>query len=152
VLAGSRTQHGADEDQAIAALLHDAVEDQGGPPTLARIRAEFGDRVASMVAALSDSDREPKPPWRERKERYLAHLTEAPADVLLVSACDKLYNARAVVEDHAVVGTQLWQRFSGGRDGLIWYFGELSRVFHARGPRRLAQLLGETVSRMRSLA
>jgi (p)ppGpp synthase/HD superfamily hydrolase len=85
---------GGDEDLAIAALLHDAVEDQGGAPTLQIIRRMFGDRVANVVMECSDTDREPKPPWRERKERYLTHLLSASADALLVSMADKLHNAR----------------------------------------------------------
>lgn len=145
-------EHSADEDQAIAALLHDAVEDQGGPATLQRIRSEFGERVANLVAALNDADTVPKPPWRERKERYLAHLAHAADEVLLVSACDKLYNARAIVEDHADAGSTLWQRFTGGRDGTLWYYRELARVFTARGPHRLARLLAATVDRMQRLS
>ena len=87
---------GGDEDLAIAALLHDAVEDQGGPPTLQTIRRMFGDRVADVVMECSDTDREPKPLWRERKEQYLAHLLSASTDALLVSIADKLHNARSV--------------------------------------------------------
>src|SRR6266853_3455026 len=91
-VASLALEHGGDEDVAIAALLHDAVEDQGGRPTLQTIRRMFGDRVATVVMECSDTDREPKPPWRERKERYLAHLPSASADALLVSIADKLHN------------------------------------------------------------
>jgi (p)ppGpp synthase/HD superfamily hydrolase len=145
-------EHGADEDQAVAALLHDAVEDQGGLPTLERIRAEFGERVAGLVMGLTDAVVVPKPPWRKRKEDYLRHLGQAPAEVLLISACDKLHNARSIVEDHACVGPAVWQRFSGRRDGTVWYYQELARVFSSRGPARLAGLLAEVVGRMQSLA
>ncbi|MBK8099314.1 MAG: HD domain-containing protein [Planctomycetes bacterium] len=145
-------EHGADEDQAIAALLHDAVEDQGGQATLQRIRKEFGNRVGDLVAALTDADTIPKPPWRQRKERYLEHLAHAPDEVLLVSACDKLYNARTIVEDHADAGMALWQRFTGGRDGTLWYYRELAGVFTARGPHRLARLLAATVDRLQRLS
>lgn len=92
-------EHGGDEDEAIAALLHDAVEDQGGAATLARIAAGFGARVADIVRGCSDSMGEPKPPWRERKEHYLAHLGSASTSVRLVSSCDKLYNARTILAD-----------------------------------------------------
>jgi GTP pyrophosphokinase len=145
-------EHGADEDQAIAALLHDAVEDQGGLPTAERIRAAFGPRVHDLVLGLTDAVVTPKPPWRERKEVYLAHLAHAPDEVLLVSACDKVHNARCIVADHAAVGPALWQRFSGGRDGTLWYYRELARVFAARGPRGLGALLGELADRMQRLA
>ena len=150
-VAALAIEHGADEDQAIAALLHDAVEDQGGLPTRDRIRAEFGPRVAELVMALTDAVVVPKPPWRQRKEQYLAHLAHAPDEVLLISACDKLHNARSIVEDHAVVGPRLWGRFSGGRDGTIWYYQSLVAVFRARGPARLAGLLGELAERMSRL-
>jgi GTP pyrophosphokinase len=144
-------EHGGDEDQAIAALLHDAVEDQGGLPTLARIRDAFGARVAGLVAALTDATTMPKPPWRARKEAYLAHLHDVSPDVLLISACDKLHNARSIVEDHAHLGSELWQRFRGGRDGTLWYYESLAAVFAARGPAPVARLLAEQVARMRAL-
>ena len=151
-VAALALEHGADEDQAIAALLHDAVEDQGGLPTAERIRAQFGARVADLVLALSDAVVAPKPPWRQRKERYLAHLAHAAADVLLVSACDKVHNARCIVADHAAVGPSLWQRFTGGRDGTLWYYRELAAIFRARGPARLAAELSELTDRMQALA
>lgn len=145
-------EHGADEDQSIAALLHDAVEDQGGLPTLERIHTEFGPRVAALVAALTDTTKTPKPPWRQRKVRYLAHLEHAPAEVLLISLCDKLHNVRSIVEDHAAIGAQVWQRFSGGRDGTIWYYQSLAAIFQARGPQQLAAHLTELVERLSKLA
>jgi (p)ppGpp synthase/HD superfamily hydrolase len=151
-VAALAIENGADEDQAIAALLHDAVEDQGGLPTAARIRAEFGDRVADLVLGLTDATVVPKPPWAERKQRYLQHLADAPTDLLLVSACDKVHNARSIVEDHAVAGSQLWARFSGGRDGTLWYYRSLAAIFRARGPARLAAQLTELAERMQGLA
>ncbi|MCX7168598.1 MAG: HD domain-containing protein [Rhodocyclales bacterium] len=99
-VAGIALEHGADEDEAIAALLHDAVEDCGGAPVLADIRHRFGDRVADIVSACSDTDVTPKPPWQARKEAYLAHLKDAPASVRLVSAADKLHNARTILADY----------------------------------------------------
>lgn len=145
-------EFGADEDQAIAALLHDAVEDQGGLDTAARIRTRFGDRVAELVLALTDAVVVPKPPWRERKEVYLRHLAAAPAEVLLVSCCDKIHNARSIVLDHAQAGHALWSRFSGGRDGTLWYYRELAAVFAERGPVGPARLLGELAAAMQTLA
>jgi GTP pyrophosphokinase len=122
-------EHGADEDGAIAALLHDAVEDQGGSAVLSEIESRFGARVAEIVAACTDSSETPKPPWRERKERYVAHLARAPREAQLVSACDKLYNARAILVDYREVGDALWSRFTGGRDGVLWYYRALADAF-----------------------
>ena len=145
-------EYGADEDGAIAALLHDAVEDQGGPPVLARIQREFGDKVASIVELCTDSLEKPKLPWRPRKERYVAHLRDAPPDAQLVSACDKLYNLRSIIADYRTAGETLWQRFAGGREGVLWYYRALGAAFSAENPvtsefrRTLAELerlLGE---------
>jgi (p)ppGpp synthase/HD superfamily hydrolase len=125
-------QWGGDEDQAVAALLHDAVEDQGGRPTLERIRAAFGERVARIVDGCTDAYGEPKPPWRPRKEAYLARLAGEPPEVLLVSACDKLDNARAIAADLRRVGEAVWARFAGGRDSL-WYYRRAAEVLAAAG-------------------
>ncbi|RCK77982.1 MAG: GTP pyrophosphokinase [Candidatus Ozemobacter sibiricus] len=130
-VAANVLDHGGDEEQAIAALLHDAVEDQGGRATAAAIRERFGERVAAIVAGCTDTELTPKPPWRQRKEAYLAHLAHAPADVLLVSASDKLHNARAILADLRQVGSQVWDRFSGGRDGTLWYYRALVTTYRA---------------------
>jgi GTP pyrophosphokinase len=97
-------EYGGDEDEAIAALLHDAVEDRGGRPTLERIKRRFGSAVADIVQACSDAEVKPKPPWRERKERYIEHVTAASASVRLVSAADKLHNARSILKDYREIG------------------------------------------------
>lgn len=138
-------ENGADEDQAIAALLHDAVEDQGGAETLAVIRERFGARVAEIVAGCSDSQEAIKPDWRPRKEAYLAQLRREPAEVLLISAADKLHNARAILRDYREIGEALWPRFTGGKDGVLWYYGALAEGFRGTGPERLADELTRTV-------
>lgn len=115
-------EHGGTEEEAIAALLHDAVEDQGGRPTLETIRARFGDEVASIVAGCTDTDEIHKPSWRPRKERYIAHLRSAPHSVRLVSAADKLHNARSVLADYLELGESLWSRFTGNREGTLWFY------------------------------
>ena len=127
-------EHGADEDEAIAALLHDAPEDQGGRETLAEVERRFGSRVAGIVDGCTDTYQDPKPPWRERKERHLAHLRTADASVRLVMACDKVHNLRAVVRDYRTEGEALWQRFRtrSGPD-VIWYYREALAVLGGEG-------------------
>src|SRR5262249_53785851 len=114
-------EHGGNEDEAIAALLHDAVEDQGGATTLAEIRRRYGDAVADMVSACSDTDQPIKPPWRERKQAYLEHLRTASSGVRLISAADKLHNARSTLAAYLQVGPQVWDLFKGGKSGTLWY-------------------------------
>jgi (p)ppGpp synthase/HD superfamily hydrolase len=127
-------EYGADEDGAIAALLHDAVEDQGGEPTLAEIERRFGTKVSAIVAACTDSLEKPKLRWRERKARYLTHLREASSEVQLISVCDKLYNLRTIVSDYRSAGDELFKRFSGGRDGVLWYYHALGETYTLSSP------------------
>ena len=117
-------EHGGDEDQLIAAVLHDTLEDVRGA-TEASLAERFGPRVARLVRALSDSTTHPKPPWRSRKEAYLAHLRDAPAEVKLVSAADKLHNCSTIVRDHRQVGDAVFERFTGRRDGTLWYYRQV---------------------------
>jgi (p)ppGpp synthase/HD superfamily hydrolase len=122
-------ENGGDEDTAIAALLHDAVEDQGGQPTLDRIRREFGERVAHIVYECTDADGEPKPPWRFRKEQYLEALPHKSTEALLVAFGDKIHNCRSIVRDLRRDGAAVWKRFEGRRDGTLWYYRELLEKF-----------------------
>lgn len=122
-------EYGGDEEQGIAALLHDSAEDQGGEATLREIETRFGPRVARIVRACTDALETPKPPWRDRKERYLQHLKTTAAEAQLVAACDKLYNLRAIVGDYRHEREAVWSRFSGGREGVLWYYTELTRTF-----------------------
>ena len=138
-------EDGGDEDEAIAALLHDAAEDQGGEEMLDEIRRRFGDRVATIVAACSDTFESPKPPWRARKGSYLEHLEQQPKSVLRVSLADKLFNARAILRDYLVVGDELWARFQSGRDGQLWYYRELADRFMTLLPGRMAGELATVV-------
>jgi GTP pyrophosphokinase len=133
---------GGNEDEVIAALLHDAVEDQGGAATLATIRAIFGIEVADVVAGCTDADTIPKPPWRARKEAYLAHLPRASASVRHVSCADKLHNARCLLADLRESGSATWDRFNGGREGTLWYYRELVSIYRQHGapPRLLTEL------------
>jgi (p)ppGpp synthase/HD superfamily hydrolase len=143
---------GGDEDEAIAALLHDAVEDQGGQPVLEAIRARFGEQVARTVWGCSDSDRLPKPPWRARKEAYLARLPGEPASVRRVSLADKIHNARDVVISLRQHGGLVWRRFQGGRDGTIWYYRSLVAIYRAADDSVWVDELERTVNDMEHLA
>ena len=137
-------EHGGKEDEAIAALLHDAVEDQGGEPTRREIQRRFGDGVAHIVDGCSDTDTTPKPPWQERKTAYLAHLQEADGSVLLVSAADKLHNLRTMRSDYELVGEDLWLRFKAGRELTLWYYRSLIEVYQTRFPSSLTAELTRT--------
>ena len=132
-VAGLVIEDGGTEKQAIAALLHDAAEDQGGEQTLADIAERFGSDVASIVEECSDTLETPKPPWRGRKERYIRHLREASDDAVLVSLADKLDNARAILRDFRAHGNTVWQRFSvQDPQSHLWYYRSLLGVFGQR--------------------
>ena len=150
--AGIALEHGADEDEAIAALLHDAVEDQGGEPTGRQIAARFGPRVAEIVDGCSDTDQKPKPPWRPRKEAYLARLSGASPSVRLVAACDKLDNARSILAEYLEHGESIWQRFRGGRDGTLWYYRSAVEILKQAGPGPLVRELDRVVAEMEKAA
>ena len=143
-------EHGGDEEQAIAAMLHDAVEDQGShlKPI---IRERFGARAADIVLGCTDADTLPKPPWRERKEAYVRHLETAGIEVLLVSCADKVHNARAICTDVRTHGLQVFDRFKAGQDGTLWYYRTLAAAFRRWMPGALADELDDTVARMESL-
>ena len=154
LLAVSATvlEYGGDEDLAIAALLHDSVEDQGGRARLEDVRNRFGDRVARVVAACSDSladtsKGEQKADWQKRKEDYLTHLDTADEDVLRVSLADKVHNARAILRDlrKPDVGDAIWSRFSQSREKTIWYYRGLADKFRKMWPGQLADELHEIV-------
>jgi GTP pyrophosphokinase len=145
-------ENGGDEDEAIAALLHDAVEDQGGAATREEIRRRFGERATAIVDGCTDTDVTPKPPWRARKEAYIAHVRHADRSVRLVSAADKLYNVRSLARDYRQLGEELWARFNGGRDGTLWYYRGLVDAFRAAGSTPLVEELARTVDELESLA
>jgi (p)ppGpp synthase/HD superfamily hydrolase len=128
-VTGLVIEDGGDEDLAIAALLHDAVEDQGGQPILEKIKQRYGKRVASIVAGCTDSFSSPKPSWRHRKEGYLQHLEVAPVEIKRVSLADKIHNARSILFDLRSSGAEIWKRFNGGKSGTIWYYRSLVDVF-----------------------
>jgi GTP pyrophosphokinase len=143
------------EDMVIAALLHDAVEDHGGAPRLADIRQNFGANVARMVEGLSDTleeDPKAKEPWEKRKRAYIERLRGETADVRLISAADKLYNARSILEDYRLIGAEIWRRFQRGRDQQIWYFEAILDVFHSFGKSRIVDELERVVAELKQIS
>ena len=151
-------EYGGSEDQAIAALLHDAVEDQGGIKTLDRIRDHFGSEVAEIVDHCTDAYEDTKPEWRQRKETYVDEVPNMPATAALVSCADKLHNARAILSDLREVGDELWGRFTGGKNGTRWYYSSLVEAFDDVEdfdevfPNRLKDELRRTVEEIEKLA
>jgi len=143
---------GGDEDLAIAALLHDVVEDCGGAPMLKEVRRRFGPRVAKVVEGCTDADTYPKPPWRERKEKYIRHLRRADSETRLVSAADKLNNVRSILSDYRNLGEAVWLRFNGGREGTLWYYRTLRDEFLRHKPNRITRDLELAVNELQSLA
>ena len=120
--------HGGDENQFIAALLHDAVEDQGGLETLQRIRARFGDDVAGLVLACSDADTDPKPPWQERKDQFLESVRKADGRVKLIVAADKLHNSRELAGHLIERGPEVWKIFKAGKERTLWFQAEILKA------------------------
>jgi GTP pyrophosphokinase len=151
-VASLALEFGGDEDIAIAALLHDVVEDCGGAPMLKEVQRRFGSRVAKIVDGCTDSDTYPKPPWRERKENYLRHLHSADAETRLVSAADKLNNVRSILSDYREVGESIWARFNGGREGTLWYYRALLEEFLRGKPNRLIRELELAIRELQATA
>jgi hypothetical protein len=147
-------EHGADEDEAIGALLHDAGEDAGGLDRIADIRGRFGDKVAMIVGGCTDAVVIPKPPWRERKAKYIAHLASAAAWTLLVSASDKLHNARAILRDVRRDGDAAFERFNGKKEGTLWYYRSLVTAFrqHRASNTELIDELDRVVAEIEKLS
>jgi GTP pyrophosphokinase len=145
-------EHGATEDEAIAALLHDAVEDQGGSTTGLAIGERFGPAVLAIVEGCTDADTLPKPPWRERKEAFVGRLAAASPAVQLVCAADKLHNVRSLAADYQELGEALWQRFSGGRQGTLWYYRAVADALAGATCERLVRDLARAVSELETIA
>jgi (p)ppGpp synthase/HD superfamily hydrolase len=139
---------GGDEEMAIAALLHDVVEDCGGMPRLREVRKVFGPRVAKIVEGCTDSFGEPKAEWVERKKGYLREVKHADDETRLVSASDKLHNVRTILADYRLDGEAIWARFSGKKDGTLWYYRALSDEYQRRGPNRITRELEIAVAEL----
>ncbi len=153
-VSGLVLEFGADEDTAIAAMLHDAVEDQGGLQTGTLIRKQFGSRVERFVIGCSDSvtgSDQPKRPWRERKESMMAAIEDLDPEAQLIIACDKLDNLRSTLNEYPKVGPELWKRFSGGREGTLWYYRGMIGALRDAGGCPLLGELETTLARLEKL-
>jgi GTP pyrophosphokinase len=146
-------EHGGTETQTVAALLHDAVEDHPrGGTTRREIQEEFGAEVLAIVEACTDADRHPKPPWKERKERYIAHVAEISSPARLVALADKVHNARAILRDFQTLGDALWNRFNASKAEVLWYYGALADIFLRVDGSPLAHELYRVVTELEALA
>lgn len=155
-VSGIALEYGANEDEAIAALLHDAIEDSGekkkGVEVREEIRLLFGDKVVEIVNGCTDADVCPKPPWRKRKDEYIEHLKNASPSVRLVSAADKLHNAQCILKDYREIGEDLWHRFRGGKEGTLWYYRSLVDVFNSGKRSPIVEELNRVVTEIENLA
>ena len=145
-------ENGGTEEEVVAALLHDAPEDAGGRERLEEIRERYGDEVAEIVAGCTDTYEDPKPAWRPRKEAYVAHVAEASSSVRLVSAADKLHNARSILADLRSLGEELWDRFTGGKRGTLWYYRTLTEAYKSAGANAVVEELDRVVREIEALA
>ncbi|HZG64570.1 MAG TPA: HD domain-containing protein [Rubrobacteraceae bacterium] len=145
-------ENGGTEEEVVAALLHDAPEDAGGRERLEEIRERYGDEVAEIVAGCTDTYEDPKPAWRPRKEAYVAHVAEASSSVRLVSAADKLHNARSILANLRSLGEELWDRFTGGKRGTLWYYRTLTEAYKRAGANAVVEELDRVVREIEALA
>lgn len=144
-------EDGGTEDEAIAALLHDAIEDQGGDQTRQEIRRRFGEKVTEIVNGCTDAETMPKPPWRERKEKFISSLASASPEVIRVSTADKLDNVRSLLVYYERFGEQVWDKFKGKREGTIWYYEEVTKALCLRSNSGLVMALEKAVQELRLL-
>jgi (p)ppGpp synthase/HD superfamily hydrolase len=145
-------EYGANETEAIAALLHDAVEDAGGEKRLRDIQRKFGGAVAKIVDGCTDSYAEPKPPWLDRKQKYVGHVRSASASTKLVSASDKLQNVRSLLRNYREDGSKLWRRYSSGKEGALWYYRALVKAFTGKRIQPLVRELDRVLTELESMA
>jgi (p)ppGpp synthase/HD superfamily hydrolase len=136
IVSGIVLQHGGGEDEAIAALLHDTVEDCGGKPVMVRIRKRFGDNIADLVDGCSETDIQPKPPWRERKDGYIESIKSANPSVRLISCADKIHNASSIISEYRKVGERVWDRFKANKTETLWFYTSIINAMRASGENR----------------
>ena len=138
-------EDGGSEEEAIAALLHDSAEDQGGEEILITIQEMFGEKVAQIVRECSDTLVSPKPPWRERKEDHLEVLRTSMPETIRIMQADKVYNARNLQRSLLEHGSQTWQNFKGGKEGTLWYFRQMYILLNQTRPGYLMNELARLI-------
>jgi (p)ppGpp synthase/HD superfamily hydrolase len=141
-------EDGGDEDEGIAGLLHDAIEDSGNAEIREAILVQFGERVATIVDACTESCTIPKPPWRDRKLRYIEQMRHASPSVLRVSMADKLHNARSILADRDREGDAVWDKFKGGKAGTLWFYRSLLEIYQQAGSSFLVSEIERIVDRL----
>ena len=144
-------EDGGDENEAIAALLHDAVEDQGGAATRAEILKLFGEQIVAIVDGCTEFDSLPKPPWKERKLRYLEQLHQGSASVRRVALADKLHNARSLLLDYRQQGEVMWSIFGAGREGILWFYHSLISLYRQRNLSPMVEELTRVIDELEQL-
>lgn len=144
-------EDGGSEDEAIAALLHDAVEDQGGKATREEIKQRFGEAVVAIVDGCTESETIPKPPWRDRKKRYLEQLGQGSPSVHRVALADKLHNARTILFDYQQHGENVWSAFSAGKEGVLWFYQSLLQLDLPRDFSPMVEELRQVVEKIEQL-
>lgn len=159
-------EDGGNEDEAIAALLHDAIEDQGGDQTRQEIKAKFGQNVVEIVNGCTDAEVIPKPPWKQRKEQYIAKMRNASPEVRRVSMADKVHNLRSILADYhrkdvspesnsgacIVRGDEdIWSKFKGGKAGSLWYYRSLIEINRQMGTSYLTEECDRLVQQLAQL-
>ncbi len=144
-------EDGGSEDEAIAALLHDAVEDQGGQATREEIKQRFGETVVAIVDGCTESDTIPKPPWRDRKQRYLEQLRQGSPSVRRVALADKLHNARTILFDYQQHGENVWSAFSAGKEGVLWFYHSLLQLYPLTQSSPMVEELRQVVEEIEQL-
>ncbi|RCJ15996.1 phosphohydrolase [Nostoc sp. ATCC 43529] len=141
---------GGSEEEAIASLLHDSIEDQGGKVTREDIRKHFGETVIAIIDGCTEWDTPPKPPWLERKQRYLENLRHASPSVKLVSLADKLHNARSLLADLQERGNIVWVEFNNGKEKTLWFYQSLIEVYRQTSNDWMTQELERIVNELKS--
>jgi len=144
-------EDGGNEDEAIAALLHDAIEDQGGATTRTELLKLFGEQIVAIVDGCTEFDTLPKPPWRERKQRYLEQLRQGTPSVRRVALADKLHNARTLLQDYRQEGEALWSMFSAGKEGILWFYHSLLGMYRQMTPSPMVEELARVVGELEQL-
>lgn len=144
-------EDGGDEDEAIAALLHDAIEDRGGMPTREAILGRFGERVIRIVEGCTESFAVPKPPWRDRKLQYIEQIRLGSPEILRVSMADKLHNARSILADWYREGDAVWQKFTGGKEGTLWFYFSLMKIYQQQESSFLMRELETAISQLEQI-